>query len=77
MLGEGIKLGEFMGMANRMLVGRVRGRNYSLVHFKKWVVEVWGLVLHVLPLVANMTIGSYSISQTQHILSGFSRNSGI
>lgn len=44
-----------------MLVGRVRGRNYSLGRLKKWTVEVWGNVMEQLPAVLSMSKGWFSL----------------
>lgn len=40
-----------MDMQAKVLVGRVKGRNYIVARLKQWVVEIWGHHLANLPIV--------------------------
>lgn len=41
-LGEGLPMAEVINTANRVLVGQVRGTNYSAPHLRKWILNIWG-----------------------------------
>jgi len=50
-----------MDMAVTVLVGRVRGRNYSAARLKQWVTEIWGHHLDDLPIVQTFVCGWFSL----------------
>lgn len=50
-LEEDIQWGEAMDNTERVLVGRVSGRNYTVVQLKQWVAEICRQHLAELPFV--------------------------
>lgn len=50
-LGEDIQWGQTMDIVDRVLVGRVQGRSYTMARLKQWTNEVWGHHLVELPFV--------------------------
>lgn len=60
-LEEDIQWGEVMDFADRVLVGRIRGRNYSAARLKVWAAEVWGHHLVDIPFVETFVRGWFAL----------------
>lgn len=50
-----------MDFADRVLVGRIRGWNYSAACLKLWAAEVWGHHLVDIPFVHNFVRGWFTL----------------
>lgn len=75
-LEEDIRLGEAMDFADRVLVGRIRGRNYTATRLKSWAVAVWGHHLAEIPFVQTFVRGWFAMrfaraDHTNWVLSSF------
>lgn len=60
-LEEDIQWGEIMDHADRVLVGRIRGRKYSATRLKTWASEVWGHHLVDAPFVQTSVRGWFAL----------------
>jgi len=56
-LGEGILMVKVINTANIVLVRWVHGKNYSASRLQKWISNIWGQILELLPLVVMMLKG--------------------
>jgi len=63
-LEEDIQWGEIMEFADRVLVGRIRGRNYLATRLKAWATEVWGHHLVDIPFVQTFVRGWFALRFT-------------
>jgi len=75
-LEEDIQWGDIMEFADRVLVGRIRGRNYSAARLKTWATEVWGQHLVDIPVVQTFVRGWFALrfaraDHTNWVLSSF------
>jgi len=75
-LGDDIQWGEAMDAANMVLVGRVRGRNYSTAKLRQWTAKIWGHYLTELPFVQTFVRDWFTLrfSRAEHttlVLSSF------
>jgi len=53
--GKGINMAQTTDTESTLVVGRVRGRNYSTARLKRRIVETWGHILEQFPVVLTMT----------------------
>jgi len=65
-----------MDMATTILVGRVRGRNYSTARLKQWVAEIWSQHFVDFPFVQTFVRGWFALifareKHTNWLLSSF------
>lgn len=60
-LEEDIQWGEVMEFADCVLVGRIRGRNYTAARLKTWAAEVWGQHLVDIPVVQTFVRGWFAL----------------
>lgn len=63
-----------MDFTDRVLVGRIRGRNYSAERLKAWATEVWGHHLVDIPFMQTFVRGCFALifahaDQTNWVLS--------
>lgn len=75
-LEEDIQWGEIMDFADWVLVGRIRGRNYSAARLKALASEVWGHHLVDIPFVQTFVRGWFALrfaraNHTNWVLSSF------
>lgn len=75
-LEEDIQWGEVMDFADRVLVGRIRGTNYSAARLKTWATDVWGQHLVDVPFVQTFVRGWFAFrfaraDHTNWVLSSF------
>jgi len=75
-LEEDIRLGEAMDFADRVLVGRIRGRSYTAARLKTWATAVWGHHLADIPFVQTFVRGWFALrfaraDHTNWVLSSF------
>jgi len=75
-LEEDIQWGETMDFADRVLVGCIRGRNYSAACLKTWATEVWGQHLVDIPFVQTFVRGWFAlrfacVDHTNWVLSSY------
>lgn len=75
-LEANIRLGEAMDFADRVLVGRIRGRNYTAARLKTWATEVWGHHLAEIPFMQTFVRGWFAmrfacVDHTNWVLSSF------
>lgn len=54
-----------MEFADRVLDGRIRGRNYSVARLKTWAIEVWGQHLVDIPFVQTFVRGWFALRFTR------------
>lgn len=54
-LGAGIGHNDIMESAGKVLVSRVKGRNYSAARLNKWAMEEWAKDINSLSLVCTLT----------------------
>lgn len=69
-------LPDVMDAARKVLVGRVRGRTYTVERLKLWVEEIWGSLLTELPAIMVLSRGWFALhfhrpEYTQWILSQY------
>lgn len=55
-------MGEVADTTNKVLVGRVWGRAYSIAKLRLWVMEIWGHILTELPTITTLAPGWFSLS---------------
>lgn len=65
-----------MDLADRVLVGHIRGRNYSAERLKLWAMKIWGQHLAEIPFVQTFVQGSFALrfaraDHTSWVLSSF------
>jgi hypothetical protein len=53
--------GNTMDYADRVLVGCIKGRNYSAVRLKVWATEIWGEHLADIPFVQTFVRGWFAL----------------
>lgn len=75
-LGEDSQMADVVDTTRKFLVGRVRGRTYSVERLKRWTDEIWGSLLKELPVVRVLARGWFALQfhrpeYTQWILSQF------
>lgn len=55
-------MGDVVDTANKVLVGRVRGRTYSAAQLRLSVMEIWGNILKELLSVTILAWGWFTLS---------------
>lgn len=75
-LEEDIRWAEMMDFADRVLVGRIKGRNYTAAQLKTWATEVWGHHLVNIPHVQTFVRGWFTLrfaraNHTNWVLSSY------
>ena len=65
-----------MDYADRVLVGRIRGRSYTTDRLKSWAAEIWGQHLANIPFVQTFVRGWFALrfaraDHTSWVLSSF------
>lgn len=60
----------------KVLVGRIRGRNYTIERLRLWIEEIWGSLLKDLPIIHVLARGWFALrfhreEYTDWILSRF------
>jgi len=60
-LGDDIPMGDVADTTKKVLIGRVRGRNYSVECLCLWTSEIWGSLLKQLPIIKVLAHGWFSI----------------
>lgn len=48
-----------------LLIGRVRGQNYTPARLKRWTMEIWGHSMDQMLVVITMTRGCFSLTFLQ------------
>lgn len=59
--GEDVPMADVMDMARKVLVGRVRGRNYTVERLRQWTMEIWGSLLKELPVIRVLARGWFAL----------------
>jgi len=60
-LGEDLSMGEVADIAKKVLVGGVRGQNYTVERLHLSTLEIWGTLLKEMPTIRVLTGGWFTL----------------
>lgn len=59
--GDDLQMGDVLDTADRVLVGWVRGRSYTVAHLGQCILEICGQVLEDLTSVVTLSCGWFAL----------------